>query len=322
MSKPTSILTLDNKVIEPIEIGVSAAVPGNKEPAEILIYNVYRVAIGNRELTIRMDDHSVVELSSDVFGLYDQTDEDNHEFADVYCLNARVHGCFFRGTVCIENAVVHDSQLINSNILFEDALMPEKDRTFGGARLEDSCTNNSLIQGNEIVLRGSNLHDSNVETGEDGSVFMDNTLLTMVHMRSDNGVIDLESCRLTGCMVTAEGAMKLTNQWWDNVILSAKSIHLPGKFYFFTLELPKATLHFYADAEGNYHLKEDNLNFEVAINDPEFSFKLASFLADTGHLVPGDITDYVEDCVSSRLRILQVLETAEAEQLTEEPSNE
>lgn len=312
--EPHSYVWLDGKRVEPTETRVQKL----SAPQDY-----YNLDVDGHKVEVWIDYESSLLIQAKDYKNV-QVRPGGRSEASLTITNSQVALGRFTGVITLTNAAVENCNLQDVIIHNDDPCRFEEYKLVRGhienstlvnvkssphARIEDSVISNSTLRFKQSRLSRATIRDS--------------ILITP-------GELILNYSTFNGAVLTVSGDLIVAHCNLCGVHVVAESMKLMGHFSFFTLTLPKTTLHFYQTDKGKYELSADaalrySLNVDghwsVKPDDKEFEKKVHEFLLYLGQELPDEITKYVVDSVNSRIKVLEMLYIETHREFVEELSD-
>lgn len=213
----------------------------------------------------------------------------------------------FLGNSSLFGAVTMECELLNATIEVTD---PEKD-TFilKGATIESSTLGNTCVWG-KAVIKDSELFESAIEGRKE-------IRLMSAHIKNTSlfstGRIGITEALIVNSQLRGENALTVEQTKLKDVIIRAPRINLASILHTFQIQLPNAALRFFRMDDKCYAICDDE-GFWVTRGFEEFGVRVLDFMRNTKQSNPGDLAQYVVECVDSRIKVIEMLEKKRAEE--------
>lgn len=292
---------LDGYKLEPSHTDL---IPVLSEDIRTEDYDYYRVAVGILTLHFFLDKFSCIKIDSSAYldlEIDEENDDDNHAVVTMDYANS--YRDAFTGSCALINVNTNSCTITNSTIRSSSPKKSEIDPLVN-LRVTNSILRNAVVSEGSSV-ENSSIVNSTVHTKGPGarveSTTMKNSFFT------SNGVLDLDSCRFNDTRIYCNGFIRIINTSMPGLCLKVPDCHIPDRFYFFTLNMPSGTLHFYQTGTDDFAITQDGGDFNVDVQDPLFATQLKELFDLLEQPIPDDAVQYVVDSVNSRIALLSKL---------------
>ena len=294
-------LYLDGHRLEPVRTNTY---PTIDEDAGAGDFDQYRVLVGVLTLHFFLDKNSSAKIDSTAYldlEIDEDNDDDNHAW--VILKNSHSYRDTFTGNCTLDNAVTNSCTVANSHI-GRSSIRTAELNPLVNLRIINSSLDNATISEGSLV-GNSSIVNSTVRTEGQGAHIEGSTLKNA--SLSSKGVLHLEGCKFNETCIHAINFIRIIDSRLNGIYLKIDDCHIPNRLYFFPIEFPNLLLYCYQTGNDELAITRQGGGFDVPVGDPEFDKKLYELLVDCEMAMPDDILDYIEDCICSRSRIIQVL---------------
>ena len=299
-------------------------------PSTGIYYDYYELTIGVLLVRLFVSASSEVRLTTETFidNIHSYLDSEKNPLATqvvttTTVATSKLYNCGFFGDNEITNTTLHNCAVANSVISNLSLSSDDTGRAvyediwFDTSDVYDSLLgpHGSLVAttvNNTAIAAGTSLTDQNVDEDLGRWYQLYKATLTNTILQSFNpGVICTESTLIDCEFVCTNGYFK--DQTLKDITLSGNTLYLHKKFSFASIKLPEVDLCIYQTSGTNWmlYIRFDNTWIQTSADADDFETNLRTCLVTGGVENIDSCTQYVKDCVESRIKLMKVLMDAE-----------
>ena len=268
--------------------------------------DLYRLPVNDTAVMLTVDALCVIKL-------YSKDLKDNRHLATLTAVNSHIDGLRMRENNTVINCRLSQSYMRDSLISYTG-----EQGVADGLHLESASVKNCVftnikgrVEGALVYVRNSTVDGGFMRATQ--AVTVQRATLNNCHLAAEDNPIRLHQVVMTNVDIYSLGLLSVANGRWTDLVLAPMSLDVQGQFHMSQLQTPDAVYNFYRAEDNIYYVQypDGGVNILVDPNGgPGYEEAIREMVCNglTETAYEKSIARYVLDAVSSRLKVINVLE--------------